>query len=423
VKTTSFWTDDYPHPASLPVGELSASTDVLVIGGGITGLTAAHRLARAGVATTVVDSERLGNGASAINAGMAAYGLKLEAETVIRRFGDRLGRSLWDASNQAIDRIEQFVAEEAIDCDFSRSGSVELGFTDRDNRVLAGYARRATEDLAFPIEHLSRDRVGEVVGSDRFSVALTEATSAAVHPAKYTFGLAEAAARAGAVLVERAEVTQVERDGSAFTATTQRGRVRAGRVLVATNGYTGTLFPSIRRGIVPIGSYSIVTEPIPSQLAEEILPGNRTAWTARRFLNYFRRTPDDRILIGGRRNLRTDLDLGDSARDLRSRLLEFFPQLTPFETTHVWGGKLGATFDLLPHIGHEDGVWYAMGYGGHGVALGTYLGADVGMLMAGQIDHSPFAEIPHPTRWYYRRNPWFLPLGAMAFRILDRFGR
>jgi glycine/D-amino acid oxidase-like deaminating enzyme len=224
-------------------------------------------------------------------------------------------------------------------------------------------------------------------------------------------------------VVEHAEVRSVKNSGATFTAVTSQGSLTADRVLVATNGYTGKLFPSIRRRVVPIGSYSIVTEPLPVDLAEEILPGNRMAWTARRFLNYFRRTPDDRILIGGRRNLRTDLDLIDSARDLNNRLIDFFPQLSDVGITHVWGGKLAVTFDLLPHIGREDNVWYAMGYGGHGVALGTYLGTDVAGLMSGELERSPFADIPHPTRWYYRASPWFLPWAALAYRFLDRLGR
>ena len=305
----------------------------------------------------------------------------------------------------------------------SRPGSAELGFTSRDDRLLAESARRTTEELGFPIGYVPRNRLREVVGSDRFSMALTDEVSAGVHPAKYTFGLAVAAARAGSRLIEHAEVTGVEPSGGGFTANTTRGRIQAGRILVTTNGYTGTLFPHIRRGIVPIGSYSIVTEPIPTSLAEEILPGNRMVWTSRRFLNYLRRTPDDRILLGGRRNLRADLDPFDSARDLKSRLVDFFPELARYEVAHVWGGKLGATFDLLPHIGRKDGIWSAMGYGGHGVALGTYLGTEVAMLMTGELERSPFADIPHPTRWYYRTRPWFLPIAAAAFRTLDRFGR
>jgi glycine/D-amino acid oxidase-like deaminating enzyme len=423
VKTTCFWTDDYPRPTDLQVADLPAGADILVIGGGITGLTAARRLARAGIDAAVVDSRMLGDGASAVNGGMAAYGLKVEPKSVIDRYGEDLGRELWSASNAAIGLIERITREESISCDFAQPGSAEFGFTDRDDRVLSEYARWTTRNMEFPIDYVPRNRLPDVVGSTRFSMAITDPISAAVHPAKYTFGLAKAAARSGVPLIENTEVTSVDRKPGGFTVATRRGRIRVGQILVATNGYTGTLFPSIRRGVVPIGSYSIVTEPLPADLAEEILPGNRTAWTSRRFLNYFRRTPDDRILIGGRRNLRTDLDLHASARDLRSRLLEFFPQLGPFETTHVWGGKLGATFDLLPHIGHHDGIWYAMGYGGHGVALGTYLGDEVASLMAGETEHSPFAEIPHPTRWYYRRRPWFLPLGALAFRALDVVGR
>lgn len=423
MKTTCFWTDDYPRPAALPVEELPEQADVLVIGGGITGLTASRRLARAGIDTVVAEGKAFGEGASALNGGMAIYGLKAPAEVVIRQFGSRMGTELWQASNAAIDRIEQIVQEEDISCDFARPGSAELGFTRRDDRVLATYARWATEALGFPIEYVPPERLGEVVGSRRFSMALIENVSAGLHPAKYTFGLAGAAARAGASLVEHAEVTAVDRSGGSFTATTSRGRIRAGRILVATNGYTGTLFPSIRRGVVPIGSYSVVTEQLPESLAEEILPGNRMVWTARRLLNYFRRTPDNRILMGGRRNLQTDLDPAESTRELQSRIVEFFPQLASYPVSHVWGGKLGVTFDLLPHIGHEQGVWYAMGYGGHGVPLATYLGTDVGMLMAGEIDRSPFAEIPHPTRWFYRERPWFLPLAAAAYRTLDRFGR
>jgi glycine/D-amino acid oxidase-like deaminating enzyme len=420
VRTAPFWTDDYSE--ALPISPLPPSADVVVIGAGITGLNAARGLARAGLATAVLDARTVGEGASGVNGGMMIYGVKPSVESLLHEYGD-LGRRLWQASVEAIDRVEETVKRESIDCSFARHGAGELGFTRRDADHLSAQARWTSKHLGLPVDVKTGDHVRHVVDSKLFSIALTDTVSGGLHPARYTFGLARAALRAGATITDRAEVTVASKDGAGYRLTTGLGSIRAGRILAATNGYTSSLFPSIRRGVVPIGSYSIVTEPLPHDVAQMLIPGGRMLWTARRFLNYFRRTPDDRILLGGRRNLRTDLDLRESGRDLHRRLLEIFPQLEGFEITHSWGGRLAATFDLLPHIGSDGGIWYAMGYGGHGVALGTYLGIDVAGMMTGELDTSPFAELPRPTRWYYRTRPWFLPFAAWGYRMLDRLGR
>lgn len=212
---------------------------------------------------------------------------------------------------------------------------------------------------------------------------------------------------------------RVGKHGDGFAVHTSKGVLRAKDVLIATNGYTDRLVPSLKPRVFPVGSYIIVTEPLPLELQKELSPEGRMFYDSKNFLNYFRLTPDGRMLWGGRNDLSTDLDLQRSASLLRAELVHTFPQLEGIPLTHTWTGKLGITFDLMPHIGRVDGIHYAFGYGGHGLALATYLGSEIGKLLAGQISSSPFAEIPHPTMFFYRSEPWFIPVAARYYRLAD----
>lgn len=416
------WTDATPSP-SLGRQVLASAADVAIVGAGVTGLAAARRLAAAGRRVVVLEGATLGVGASAINGGMTTYGLKIAAREALARYGDRLGRELWQASLDAVDLVEQIVATEHIDCGHSRPGSACLGLRKHDAEAFAAKAEWMKANLGFPLELVTGDALKWVVGSDRFHAALVDRFSAGCDPARYLYGLAAAAVRSGVDLVENAEVKAVQRRHRGFELETTRGWLRAGDVLLATNGYTGEWLPELRRRVVPIGSYIVTTEPLPPEVAARVIPGGRMLWTSRRLLNYFRLTPDNRLLMGGRQNLSTDLDLAESARELRATVAAFFPELAEVPITHSWTGRLGITFDQLPHIGRLEGMWYALGYSGHGLALGTYLGNEVGGMMAGELDRSPFAEVGHPTRWYYRRRAWFLPGAAVLYRTLDRLGR
>lgn len=424
MRGTPFWTDDYPRPDRLGAAELPRETEVLVVGSGNTGLSAARELASLGVGVTVVDTGPIGTGASAVNGGQINYGLKASTRRVFADHGPVLGRRLWDASMAAIDLVESIVADDRIDCDFSRPGAVELAYRDSDFEGLVEESRWMRDHLDFETEPIPPSRMREVIGSDRFACGLVDTSGGSIHPAKYVFGLAETARRRGAVLVENARVEALESSSAGFVAATARGTIRAGSVIMATNGYTPAgLVPGLRRHIVPVGSYMITTEPLDETTAERLLPKRRVAWTARRLLNYFKRTPDNRIAIGGRQNLSTGLDLAASAAELRNALVTIFPELADVEITHSWTGTLGVTFDLLPHLGRIDGIWYAMGYAGHGVGLSTYLGREVGRIVGGAQADSVFSEVPAPTRFFYRTRPWFLPAAAVLYRTLDRLGR
>lgn len=420
MKTIPFWTDGLekpliPHPPSLP-----DEVDIAIIGGGYTGLNAARTLARHGASTAVFEQHTIGWGASSRNGGMATVGIKAPAKEMVKRYGLERGRQFWQASLDAIDLIEQLVNEEGLDCHFCRSGHVALAYKPSHFENMKKSAVWYKDKLGHTMNLVAPSDMLSEIGSTAFYGGLSDDTSAGLHPAKYVFELARVVAAKGVPLYENTAVTKIERTTSGFNVHTNQGLVKAREVLVATNGYTDRLVPKLKPRVFPVGSYIIVTEPLSPELQDKLSPKRRMFYDTKNFLNYFRLTPDGRMLFGGRNNLSTGLDLQESARRLRERMVEVFPDLAGVPITHSWTGRLGLTFDLMPHIGRIDGIHYALGYGGHGVSIATYLGAEVGLLLAGKKSSSPFMEINHPTRIFYRNQPWFLPLAAIYYRTLDR---
>jgi len=422
VKPIPLWVDQHPRPQGI-TSELPTDADVLIVGSGLTGLSAALRLARGGKTVVVVDSGAIASGASAVNGGMVSPDVKAGIPIVFDRFGPELGREMWQATVRSVDIVADIAAAENIDARIVRGGMAALGThansQDRFERSVAWYRKAVGVDW----EVLGPKRVSEVVASDRFTSVIFEPEGLGIHPARFVFGIAERVAVAGAALVESCAVHEVSRDGAGFRVATEKGAVKAGEVILATNGYTTSEpLSELAKRVVPIGSYIIVTEPLGERAAHTFPRGSMT-YTKKRLLNYMRRTPDERILIGGRRNLHTGLDLQESAADLRRQLLGYFPDLEDVEITHAWGGKLGVSFDLIPHMGQIDGIWYALGYAGHGVGLATLLGHDLAGMLLGEEAPSVFTKFPHPTRFYYRGKPWFLTPASLLYRLLDRMGR
>jgi glycine/D-amino acid oxidase-like deaminating enzyme len=214
----------------------------------------------------------------------------------------------------------------------------------------------------------------------------------------------------------RARVNKLERREKRFFIETERGSLQAENIFVATNGYTGSATPGLRRKIMPIGSYIIATEPLYHKLARQLSPHNRMIFDFKHFLHYFRLSDDNRMVFGGRAAFfpESGQTVRRSAEILRREMIEVFPQLRDVEVEYAWGGTLGFTFDLMPHAGERDGIFYALGYAGHGVAMATYLGKTVAEAMLdGAIKEHPFAAYPFPG------TPWFLPLVGAWHRFLD----
>lgn len=426
LRQRPYWWDTVVA-SSVEPPPLATSVDVAVVGGGITGLSAARVLAKRGARVAILEAHTIGWGASSRNGGMVLTGLKLGAATLMARYGRELARELFQASLAAVDAVEEVVKAERIDCHFKRGGHLALASKPAHYRRFEASAEALARDFDHEVRLVPRAELHDEIGSETYHGGLVDDASGSINPAQYVAGLARAARTAGATLHEAAAVSSIERHGTRWRLVTPRGHVEAADILVATSGYTGAVTQALRRRIVPLGSYVIVTEPLPEALAREISPRDRMMYNSKHFLHYFRLTPDRRLLFGGRARFvpETESSVTASAAVLRRGMLEVYPQLSAARVEYAWGGTLDFAFDTMPHAGRTGNCHYALGYAGHGVALASLLGAGVGeAISTGRINANPFARIPFPGAplGLYWGQPWFLPFVAARYKWLDFIG-
>jgi len=426
LQERNYWltTAEFPKTESRP---LSARIDVAVIGAGFTGLSAARTLAKRGAKVAVFESETIGWGASSRNGGMVLTGMKLGVNKLISMYGRDLTRRMYAASLATIDCVEQIIREEAIDCDFSRCGHLEVACKQRH---FDDYARQA-EVIAREFNHnlrvVQKQELHDEIGSTIYHGGMVDEISAGVNPARYVAGLARAAMKAGAEIFEHTRVEGLQRESqqgdSGWKISTSRGALWARNVFVATSGYTSRATPALQKKIIPIGSFIITTEVLPEVLAHELSPRNRMIYDSKNYLYYYRLTPDRRMLFGGRAAFfpENDQTIRRSAEILRRGMIDVYLQLRDAKVEYVWGGTLDFAFDIMPHAGQIDGMYYALGYAGHGVAMATYQGQKIAELMVGDEPENPFVGIRFPGAplGLYNGRPWFLPFAGVWYKFLD----
>ena len=395
--------------------------DVAIVGAGYTGLAAARQLARAGASVAVIERGQAGWGASSRNGGQVLTGMKVEAATLVARYGESRARQLFEVATASIVRLETLIAEEGIDCEYARSGHICAAFKPAHFDAFRDEQALLSRVFDHQVELVPRADQRREIGSDAYHGVLVDERSGGLNPARYVGGLAGAAAAAGAAIVTGVGVTSLQRQPAGWRVQTTGGDLEAQDVLVATNGYTDAAAPALQRRFIPIGSYIIATEPLDEGVAASLLPRRRMAFDSKHFLYYFRVTTDRRLLFGGRAEFgRPSPETTRRAAAILQRgMTTIFPDLAGVRIDYAWSGNVAFTRDQMPRAGRLDDLYYAGGYSGHGVAMATYLGEQIARRIAGEpIDH-PLFDDHFPAIPLYSGNPWFLPLVGAYYQVLD----
>jgi glycine/D-amino acid oxidase-like deaminating enzyme len=427
IQEQNYWLTTAEMPKTDSSQPIPDNVDVAVIGAGFTGLSAARALAKLGAKVAVLEAETIGWGASSRNGGMVLTGLKLGVNKLVSMYGRERTKQMYAASLATIDCVEQIVREENIDCNFSRSGHLEVACKAKHFDDFARQAQVIARDFGHQLRVVPRNELPDEIGSSIYYGGMVDEVSAGLNPARYVAGLGCAAMRAGAAVFERARVQRIERlsrnGASVFRVTTSRGALWAHNVFVGTSGYTGAATPALRKKIIPIGSYIITTEVLSDPVASELDPRNRMIFDSKNYLYYYRLTPDNRMLFGGRAAFfpETADTIRKSVEILRRGMTDVYPQLRDVKVEYVWGGTLDFAFDIMPHAGQMDGIYFAVGYAGHGVAMATWQGQKMAEMIAGEKPENPFVGIPFPGAplGLYNGRPWFLPLAGAWYKFLD----
>ena len=417
-----YWLDDAPLPEAAPV-PLPAAVDVLIVGAGYTGLTAARETALAGRSTLVLDAGPIGGGCSSRNGGQVAFSIKPSLALLGRRHGAAVARAIHLEAQAATAELKALVLEAGVDCEWRDSGCFYGAHTRRQFGLMCRELERQAPGLEQRYRIVPRAAQAEEIGSTFYHGGAVFPDDAAVHPARLLHAHYARATAAGAKVIGQCAVQALAPAATGFEVATTAGTLAARQVLLATNGYTGRISPWHRRRVVPIGSYIIATEPLEPALMQRLLPMPRNVVDTRRVVVYFRPSPDRRRILFGGRAAAGEPDATRCVPRLRAMLAEIFPELTTVRVSHAWMGFVAFSFDTLPHIGVRDGLYHCLGYCGQGVPLASYYGRKIGLQMVGRAGgETALSGLPFPARPFYHGWPWFLPAAVLSYRLRDRLG-
>ena len=424
-------TPDYPNSYYLATKnrglettsfEGDTRTDVCIIGGGYTGLSAALHLSKRGYKVTLLEARKIGWGASGRNGGQLGSGQRKDQWFLEKRLGKADAKKLWQLAEDAKDLAKSIIRDYDISCD------LKLGIAHPDHKP--GYAKETREYVDHlrqhydydAIEYLDRDAMAVVTGSDTYYGGNLDHSSGHLHPLNYALGMAAAAQQEGAVLHE-STVVEGYHEGSPNRIKTSRGNIEADTVILACNGYLGKLEGRLAGKIMPINNFVIATEPLDEDTANRVNPRDVAIADSRFVVNYYRMSADKRLLFGGGENYSRNFPT-DITAFVRKPMLEIYPYLADKRIDYAWGGTLAVTLNRMPHFGRlsNSGVYFAQGYSGHGISMATLGGKIMAEAIAGDTENMDlFGKIP--TRPFpggaWLRYPG-LVLGMSYYALRDR---
>ncbi|MFQ5775511.1 MAG: NAD(P)/FAD-dependent oxidoreductase [Kiloniellaceae bacterium] len=420
VRFAPWWWDAAPRPEPEDT-PLPRNVDVAVVGAGFTGLCAALTLARAGRSVLVLDAGPPGAGASTRNGGMIGSGHRLGFAALAGRYGRDKAAAVLREGLASLEFAADLIEREQIQCHLTRCGRFRAAWRARDYDAVGRETDLLRREIGLEADMVPRAEQHKEVATEHYHGGCLYHRHGSLHPGLFHQGLLERARAAGAGIIGHTPVIGLVRDGRGFALATPRGRTAARDVVIATNGYTGPATPGFRRRLVPVASYIIATEPLGEAAVSRLIPGGRMIVETRSRGCYYRPSPDgQRILYGGRAALRA-IDPAAAAARLRRLLVQLFPDLATVEISHAWRGFVAFSRDHVPHVGVADGIHFALGYNGSGVAMAPYLGHKVALKLLGSPDGATaFDDLAFRAIPFHGGRPWFLPFLDLYYRMLDR---
>lgn len=416
----SLWAATAPAAPQTPALAESLKVDVAIVGAGYTGLSTALHLAERGVSVCVLEANEPGWGASGRNGGQVNPTLKYDPDQLVQMYGVERAEPLINTVSNSADLVFNLIERHGIDCAPTRKGWMQVSYSEKG---VAGLHARAEQwaRRGVPVQRLDAGAVSARMGSQAFAGGWLDGRAGAIQPLAYARGLVRAAQAAGVRIHGQSAVTAMQQAGAGWKLQTASGaQVSAGQVVLATNGYSGDLWPGMAQSVLAANSFIVATRPLSGPGAESILPGQETVSTAQRLLLYFRKDTHGRLLMGGRGLFEDPTGPADFAHLERSLAL-LFPQLGKLDFEYRWAGRIAITRDFMPHV-HEPapGLTLALGCNGRGIALCTSLGQQ----LAGRLcdSHSDFAYPVTPLQRLplHGLQRFYIGAGVAWYSLLDR---